>query len=133
VDQVGTALIGCGKVGKTHAQALASLHTSRFVAVYDASLARAEAFAARYGARAYSDLEDLLADPEVKMASICTPHPTHPDLAVACAQAGIHCLVEKPMAVDLQGCDRAIAAADEAPESSWGWSANVASTSRSSE
>ena len=53
MDQVGTALIGCGKVGDTHAQAFASLAESRFVAVYDADPARAEAFAARYGVRAY--------------------------------------------------------------------------------
>jgi predicted dehydrogenase len=45
----------------------------------------------------------LLADSEVEMASICPPRPTHPDLAVACAWADIHCLIEKPMAVDLQG------------------------------
>lgn len=114
MDQVGTALIGCGKVGDTHARALSSLPESRFVAVYDADRGRAEAFAARYAVRAYSDLDRMLADAEVQMASICTPHPTHPDLAVACAKEGVHCLVEKPMAVDLKGCDRAIAAADEA-------------------
>jgi UDP-N-acetyl-2-amino-2-deoxyglucuronate dehydrogenase len=114
VNQVGTALIGCGKVGDTHAQALSSLAESRFVAVYDADPSRAEAFAARYGVRATSDLDELLADRDVHMASICAPHPAHPDLAVACAQAGVHCLIEKPMAVDLIGCDRSIAAADEA-------------------
>ena len=114
LDQIGTALIGCGKVGDTHAQAFASLKESRFRAVYDTDLARAEAFAARYGVRAYTDLEKLLIQSDVQMASICTPHPTHPDLAVACAQAGVHALIEKPMAVDLKGCDRAIAAAEEA-------------------
>ena len=116
MDQVGTALIGCGKVGDTHAQALGSLLESRFVAVYDTDPARAEAFAGRYGVRACCDLDELFGNGngEVQMASICTPHGTHPDLAVACAQAGIHCLVEKPMAVDLKGCDRAINAADEA-------------------
>jgi predicted dehydrogenase len=114
MDRLGTALIGCGRVGNTHAQALATLGESRFVAVFDADPARAEAYAARYGVRPYSDLDRLLSSPEVQMASICTPHPTHSDLVVACAQAGIHCLVEKPMAVDLKGCDRAIAAADEA-------------------
>jgi UDP-N-acetyl-2-amino-2-deoxyglucuronate dehydrogenase len=114
VDQVGTALIGCGKVGDTHARALSLMPESRFVAVYDADRGRAEAFAGRYAVRAYSDLAQLLAAPDIQMASICTPHPTHPDLAVACARAGVHCLVEKPMAVDLKGCDQAIAAATAA-------------------
>lgn len=113
-EQVGTALIGCGKVGDTHAQAFASLRESRFVAVYHPSPERARAFAMRYGVRAYSDLVQMLADSDIQMVSICTPHPSHPNLAVACAQAGVHVLVEKPMAVDLIGCDQMITAADEA-------------------
>lgn len=112
--QVRTALIGCGKVGDTHALALASLNESRLVAVFDPDPARAAAFAARYNCRAYSHLDDLFAAGDVQMASICTPHPTHPELALACARAGVHALVEKPMAVDLQNCDRMIAAAEQA-------------------
>jgi len=112
--QVGTALIGCGKVGDTHAQAFASLPESRFVAVFDTDPERARTFAARYGVRPYSDLSELLRHPHLQMASICTPHPTHPEIAIACAQAGVHALIEKPMAVDLDGCDRTIAAAEQA-------------------
>jgi UDP-N-acetyl-2-amino-2-deoxyglucuronate dehydrogenase len=112
--KLGTALIGCGKVGHTHAQALAALEESRFVAAFDADPGRAEAFSRQYGVRACSDLEKLLADREIQAISICTPHPTHPGLALACAQAGFHVLVEKPMAVDLQGCDRMIAACERA-------------------
>ncbi len=112
--QVGTAVIGCGKVGQTHAQALACLGESHFVAVFDSDPLRAESFARQYGVKAYSNLEEMLSDRQVRMASICTPHPSHPDLVSACAQAHVHALVEKPMAVDLQGCDRMIQAADTA-------------------
>lgn len=112
MERIHTALIGCGKVGETHAQALANLDESRFVAVYDPDAARAVAFASRYGCQAYTQLDALFQAGVVQMASICTPHPTHVDLAIACAKAGVHALVEKPMAVDLVGCDRMIAAAD---------------------
>jgi len=112
--KVGTALIGCGKVGDTHAQALRSLEESRFVAVYDPDRARAGAFAARYDVAAYHDLGEMLGNPHVKAACICAPHPLHPELAATCAKAGVHVLVEKPMAVDLRGCDAMIEAADEA-------------------
>ncbi len=112
--KLGTALIGCGKVGHTHAQAFAALDESRFVAVYDSDPARAGAFARQYGVRAYENLEIMLDDADVQAVSICTPHPTHPDLALACARAGVHCLVEKPMAVDLQGCDCMIEACERA-------------------
>ncbi len=114
IGRVGTALIGCGKVGETHARAFASLPESRFVAVYDDDPVRAEQFAGRYGVRAYTNIQQILGDKDVQAASICTPHFTHADLAVACANAGIHPLIEKPMATDLKGCDRAIAAAEEA-------------------
>jgi UDP-N-acetyl-2-amino-2-deoxyglucuronate dehydrogenase len=114
LDRVGTALIGCGKVGDTHAQAFQALEESSFVAVCDFDAARAHSFAERYGVRAYSDVENLLSDPDVRMVSVCTPHPTHPELASACLRAGVHTLVEKPMAVDLKGCDEMIDAADEA-------------------
>ena len=75
---------------------------------------RAQAFAARYGVKAYRSLDELLADPGVQMVSICSPHTTHPDLVEAAAGAGKHVLVEKPMAVDLKGCDRSIEAAERA-------------------
>ena len=112
--RIGTALIGCGKVGEAHAAALTSLPTSRLVAVFDPLPERAAAFAARFGGQPYSDLEDLLGNTAVEAASICTPHPSHPDLTVACTARGWHVLVEKPMAVDLKGCDTMIAAADAA-------------------
>ena len=112
INKVNTALIGCGKVGETHAQALANLDESRFIAVYDPDSARAETFASRYGCQAYTHLDTLFQAGEVHMASICTPHPTHVDLALACARAGVHALVEKPMAVDLNGCDQMISAAE---------------------
>lgn len=114
MDGIGTALIGCGKVGQTHAQALSTLNESRFVAVFDPSAERRDAFARRYGVRGYNRLEEMLQDSEVQMASVCTPHSSHPDLAEACAEAGVHALVEKPMAIDLKGCDRMIAAAHRA-------------------
>ena len=114
MEKIGTALIGCGKVANAHAQAYKSLSESLFVAVYDVDLARAAAFASQYGVRAFDNLEEMLHDPQVQAASICTPHPTHPEMVVACAEAGVHALVEKPMAVDLKGCDLAVAVASQA-------------------
>lgn len=113
MERVGTALIGCGKAGAIHAQALCGLPESRFVAVCDADRTRSQTFAERYGVRAYVDAEAMLHAPNVQMVSICTPHPTHARLAVAAARAGVHVLLEKPMAASLRDCDLAIAAAEE--------------------
>jgi UDP-N-acetyl-2-amino-2-deoxyglucuronate dehydrogenase len=111
---IGTALIGCGKVADAHAHAYKTLPESSFIGVFDVNPERAAAFAAQYGVQAFSDLQEMLQDPRIQAASICTPHPTHPDMVEACARAGVHALVEKPMAVDLKGCDRAISAAARA-------------------
>jgi UDP-N-acetyl-2-amino-2-deoxyglucuronate dehydrogenase len=111
---IRTGLIGCGKVGDTHAQALASLPESQLAAVCDPAPERAAAMAARYGCQAFVDPNEMLASGAIEMVSVCTPHSSHRDLVVACAEAGVHALVEKPMAVDLAGCDAMIEAADRA-------------------
>ena len=51
MNRVRTALVGCGKVGQIHAQALAALAESEFVAVCDVDFQRAESFATRHGVR----------------------------------------------------------------------------------
>ena len=62
MQPVRTALIGCGKVGGIHAQALAMLPESQFVAVCDAQLARAEEFARRYNVSAFDSVERMLSE-----------------------------------------------------------------------
>ncbi len=111
---IRTALVGCGKVGHTHAQALMTLPHSDLVAVCSRSRERAGRFGQQYGARAYTDVEDMLTESRVQMVSICTPHPSHADLIVLAARHGVHALAEKPLAPDLEGCDRAIAACRQA-------------------
>ncbi|MFN2202856.1 MAG: Gfo/Idh/MocA family protein [Caldilineaceae bacterium] len=110
-ETLRTALVGCGKVGDTHAQALSELPQSNFVAAFDVDKARADAFAQKYGAKGYSDLEEMIEDTRVQTLSICTPHPTHADVIMRAAAMGVHALVEKPLASDLADADRAIGAA----------------------
>lgn len=103
-----TALVGCGKVGDTHAQALHDLPLSEFVAAFDVDQGRADAFGQRYGVKGYADLEEMIDDAGVQAISVCTPHPTHADVIVRSAAKGVHALVEKPLASDLTDADRAI-------------------------
>jgi predicted dehydrogenase len=110
-EPMGTALIGLGKVAPAHASALASLPGSRLIGVFDDDSDRVAAFAKRYGVRPYSSLDRLLNDRDVGMVSICTPHPTHARLSILAAEAGMHVLVEKPMAVSTAECDAMIGAA----------------------
>lgn len=111
---IRTALVGCGKVGQIHAEALASLPESEFVAVCDSDPARAESLGGRYGARAHHDLATMLVEARVQFLCIATPHPLHAAAAILAAEAGVHVLVEKPMASSLADCDAMIAAATRA-------------------
>jgi scyllo-inositol 2-dehydrogenase (NADP+) len=60
----------------------------------------------------YADLEHALADPEVQLVVIATPHDSHADLAVRALLSGRHCVVDKVMALTTADADRMIAARD---------------------
>jgi predicted dehydrogenase len=109
--KVRTAIVGCGKVAHLHAAALGELPEAELVAVTDAAPERAREFAARYRVRAYPDLDSLIAHSRVEAVIVCTPHPAHRAPAVRAAEAGIHVLVEKPLAANLADCDAMIASA----------------------
>jgi UDP-N-acetyl-2-amino-2-deoxyglucuronate dehydrogenase len=106
-----TGLVGCGKVGHTHAAALAALADSQFAAVCDRNADRAQGFAAQYGVTPYTDVRQMVEREKLEVVLVCTPHPAHAAPAVAAMQAGAHVLVEKPMATSLADCDAMMAAA----------------------
>ena len=110
MTKIRTALVGCGKVGHIHAAALQALDEAEFVAACDASGARAEEFARRYGARPFTDVAAMLREARPEAVLIATPHPLHAGPAVLAAEAGAHVLVEKPLAANLADCDAMIAA-----------------------
>ena len=112
--KVRTALIGCGKVGQTHAAALSELPESDFAAVCDSDRGRADAFAARYGVRSYTDVGPMFRETGIEAVLVCTPHPLHSGPVIQAAEAGVHALVEKPMAATVADCDAMLAAARRA-------------------
>ncbi|MBM4003527.1 MAG: Gfo/Idh/MocA family oxidoreductase [Planctomycetes bacterium] len=63
---------------------------------------------------AYSDVDALIADPELDLIDICLPPDLHLDVTLRALAAGKHVLVEKPMALTARDCDRMVAAADKA-------------------
>jgi len=110
-EKVRTAIVGCGKVAHLHAAALKRLAESEFVAACDADPERARTFAGRYGVCPFSECADMIAACGVEALVICTPHPLHAAPAVSAANAGVHVLVEKPLAASVADCDTMIEAA----------------------
>ncbi len=112
MDRLRTALVGTGKVAHLHAAALRSLPESEFVAVCSRPSPRLQAFAGQYGVPAFTDVAEMVRRARVQALCVCTPHPGHAAPTVAAARAGVHVLVEKPMASSLADCDAMMAAAE---------------------
>jgi len=72
----------------------------QIVAGCDTAKDRRDRFAAKYGAKVYSKIEDMIADPDVEMVSIATRSPDHFAHASTALKAGKHVFVEKPMTVN---------------------------------
>jgi predicted dehydrogenase len=94
-EQIRTAVIGVGYLGRFHAQKYAQLPGSRLVAVVDSREAIRNAVASELGTRAVADHRELLG--AVDAVSIVTPTPAHFPIAREFLEAGAHVLVEKPV------------------------------------
>ena len=84
------------------------------VAAADSNPIVLEGFTQSFPVRGYADWRDLLEREQLDLAVIFLPHADCPEAAVACAQRGVHVLVEKPMAASAEGVRRMIAAAEQA-------------------
>jgi predicted dehydrogenase len=112
MEKLKTAVIGCGKVAHIHAEALASIPESDFVAVCGRDPEKARAFGGQYRAEAFTSVEEMVRS-GVEAVVVATPHPAHAAVTVPALRAGAHAIVEKPLAASLLDCDAMIAAARE--------------------
>src|ERR1700746_1789442 len=109
-------LLGCGRIARRHSDLLGGnpVDGARLVAVCDSVPTRADAIAAKFDVPAHHDIDDFLARKDIDAVAVLTPSVLHPEHVIACAKAGKHVVVEKPMALRLQDADDMIRACDEA-------------------
>lgn len=98
---VGSAFIGAGIVSEMHGRAIKRNPTSRLMGVFDQKKSQAKAIAKKFGGRAYSSVDELLADPKVELVHVLTPLVHHMKTALRCLAAGKHVLIEKPVAQEV--------------------------------
>lgn len=107
-------IVGLGSVGPTHAGAIMRIDDAELVAVADLIVDRAKAVADKVGVRkVYSSDVELVADPDIDVVCFATPSGMHAEHAIRAMQAGKHVIVEKPMEISLDACDRMIQVAQE--------------------
>jgi myo-inositol 2-dehydrogenase/D-chiro-inositol 1-dehydrogenase len=109
-------LIGAGRIGKVHAQAIAhSIPQAELVAVADCYKNSADALAQEYNISVATDNHlDVINHDEVEAVIIASSTDTHAPFIIDTAQAGKHIFCEKPIAADLAVIDEALKAVEQA-------------------
>ncbi|MDQ7071216.1 MAG: NAD-dependent epimerase/dehydratase family protein [Rhodobacterales bacterium] len=96
---IKVGLVGAGYISDWHADTLRAIDGVDVVAVCDPSLGNAGALAAKHGAQVFPSLTALIEAGIADAVHILTPPQFHRDLAVEALNGGLHCLVEKPVAL----------------------------------
>jgi myo-inositol 2-dehydrogenase/D-chiro-inositol 1-dehydrogenase len=109
-------VIGAGRIGKIHAENLATrIPGVEVVAIADPVLDAAQDLAARlHVAKATGDYREIIADPTIDAVAICSSTDTHAPIMIEAAQAGKHIFCEKPIHYQLDRIDAALAAVEKA-------------------
>jgi predicted dehydrogenase len=106
---VAVGVVGVGHLGSIHARIYADLPGVRLVGVVDRDVERARSVARAHGCAAYDRLSELIG--RIDAASVAVPTEAHRDVAERLLEAGVHVLVEKPLARTLEEADSVVATA----------------------
>src|SRR5207248_89464 len=111
---LGFAIVGCGMIARFHARALQDVPGAKLVALVSRKAANAQAVMDHVGVKwdVYQELAPVLGRSDVHVVIVTTPSGAHLEPAVAAAKAGKHVVVEKPLEITPERCDRVIDACD---------------------
>ncbi len=98
--RVRCGVVGVGRMGRHHARVYATLPGCELVGVVDADKARREEMADKFDTRGFETVQDLLAA-GVDAVSVAVPTTFHKAAAAPLLEAGVACLIEKPLAGDV--------------------------------
>jgi UDP-N-acetyl-2-amino-2-deoxyglucuronate dehydrogenase len=108
MGKIGFAVVGCGHIGKRHAEMILRNEESELVAlcdIKDQSDLGIEGFAS---AQFYGSVQDMLENNNVDVVCVCTPNGLHSDQASLILDAGKHVVCEKPMGLSKAKCESVI-------------------------
>jgi predicted dehydrogenase len=98
-ERTKVAVVGVGHLGSRHARVYAESANAELVGVADIDSERAHSLGGTYGVRGVKRFEDLI--PHISAASVAVPTVDHRAVTTSLLEAGVHVLVEKPIAGDL--------------------------------
>lgn len=110
-DKIRFLIAGFGNIGRRHAEHILANESTKLVAVCDTKASLEGNIPA--GAAFYTDIDEMLRAEQADVLCVCTPNYLHEPHTIAGLHAGLHTVVEKPMALSVAECNRMIAAAEE--------------------
>ena len=108
--KVKLAIIGLGNMGSAHLNTVNNMPSMDVVAVCDNDPKRLEGITEKYEIPTFECHKELLASGIAEAILICTPHYDHTSIGIDVLNAGIHVIVEKPISVHKNDCEKLIAA-----------------------
>jgi UDP-N-acetyl-2-amino-2-deoxyglucuronate dehydrogenase len=109
LNNIRFSIIGFGNIGRRHAEHILHNPAAELVAVCDTDVSVIDQLPD--GVLFYTDIEEMLAASPADVLCVCTPNYLHERHTIAGLNAGLHTVVEKPMAISVTECDNMIAAA----------------------
>jgi predicted dehydrogenase len=105
-------IIGPGNIAHRFAEGIRAVPGASLEAVASRSAERATAFADKWGvAKRYTSYEDLVADADIDIVYVSTPHPFHAPCSLLAIEGGKHVMCEKPFTVNASEARRVVSAA----------------------
>src|SRR5437764_107423 len=116
MSDLGVCIVGCGMIARFHIRALAEIPGTRIAALVDTVPGAPERLADDMklaNVTYHTDVADAVKQPGVDIVIISTPSGAHMDPALIAANAGKHVVVEKPLEITPERCDRVIDTCDQ--------------------
>jgi len=110
-EPIRVGVIGVGNMGQHHTRVLSMLKDVELVGVSDINMERGIDTASKYRVRFFEDYRDLL--PHIDAVCVAVPTRLHHTVGLACLQAGVHVLIEKPIAASIVEAESLVNAAAE--------------------
>ena len=112
MKELHVGIVGLGWVAEAHLIAFNQTTGAKVTAVCSSRNPSPADVEKRYGVplKVYAKLEDMLADPDIDIVSICTANPLHAQQTIDSVMAGKHVYIEKPMALSYEDTKRMQAA-----------------------
>lgn len=112
---LGFAIVGCGMIARFHIRALLEIHGTHVAALVSRSAENGKKLIAEMGippCPVFGTVEEAVKAPDVDVVIITTPSGAHLEPAIVAAKVGKHVVVEKPLEITAERCDRIIEACD---------------------